>query len=42
MAGKATVGEGDFLDSVASVGGSELAKAVRRAITVKNPNLSEL
>jgi hypothetical protein len=41
-AGKATVGEGDFLDSVASVGGADLAKAVQRAVRAKNPKFAEL
>jgi hypothetical protein len=37
-AGNVTVTERDFLDSISSVGGAELATAVQRTITAKSPN----
>jgi hypothetical protein len=42
MGGKNTVNEGDFLESVGTVGGSRLAESVRRIIVAKNPNFGSL
>jgi hypothetical protein len=41
-AGNVTVSERDFLDSIASVGGADLATAVQRTITAKSPNFGTL
>jgi hypothetical protein len=41
-AGKAEISEGEFLESVAHVGGSRLAESVQRLITAKSPNLGSL